>query len=85
MKPAGWQKEYKGIFEFAKISFALSFVVLRICYWPYMSYPFWVSSLELLQVNLTLNVSILLTYYFMWSGALDSSHALLSYSITSLA
>ena len=29
--------------------------------------------------------SILVVYYFVWSGALDSSDVLLLYSITSLA
>ena len=44
-----------------------------------------------LQVSLNLSLrfkgycSILLTYYFMWSGALDSSDLLQSYSIISLA
>tara|TARA_B110000090_G_C13146035_1_gene355737 strand:+ start:82 stop:351 length:270 start_codon:yes stop_codon:yes gene_type:complete len=37
------------------------------------------------QVSLTLNFSILLSSYVMWSCALDSSDVLLSYSITSLA
>lgn len=83
MKPAGWQKEYKGIFEFAKISFALSFVVLRICYWPYMSYPFWVSSLELLQsgkahsnfvVGFFLGANVFLTgLQFLWGKSIVES------------
>ena len=37
------------------------------------------------QVNITLNFSILLAYYVFWSGALDSSVVVLSYYITSLA
>ena len=40
----------------------------------------------LLQVSLCLDlgsyISILVVSYFMWSGALDSSHVLLSYFIT---
>ena len=41
--------------------------------------------LAALQVSLTLNFSLLLASYVMWSGALDISSVIVSYSITSLA
>ena len=38
-----------------------------------------------IQVSLTLNVSILLVAYFMWSGSLGSSYDLLSHPLMTLA
>lgn len=41
-------KKYSGLNEFSRISFALSFVLIRLLYWPYFSLDFWRGSIELI-------------------------------------
>jgi hypothetical protein len=43
------KEKFSTINEICRISFALSFIVLRLIVWPYVSYGFWVGSLNLLQ------------------------------------
>ncbi len=49
MKAAKWQEKYATTFTVAKLSFAVSFVILRLIVWPMTSYPFWKDSVALLQ------------------------------------
>ena len=49
LKPAGYQEKYKMLYELAQVSFALSFVVLRLIIWPIKSWVFWQGSIELLS------------------------------------
>lgn len=49
LKPAGYQERYKMLYELSQVSFALSFVVLRLIIWPIKSWAFWMKSIELLS------------------------------------
>ena len=42
------KKHFPVVNEVARISFAVSFIILRLIIWPFYSYPFWVGSFELL-------------------------------------
>ena len=43
------KKKYKMLYDFSQISFALSFVILRLIIWPIKSWEFWVGSIDLLS------------------------------------
>jgi hypothetical protein len=43
------KEKFPTLNELCRVSFALSFIVLRLIVWPYVSYTFWVGSINLLQ------------------------------------
>ena len=81
-KPAGYQEKYPKLFELTKVSFAVSFIVLRLIIWPIKSWIFWIGSIELLQsgkahsqfvVGFFLVANIFLTFLqFMWGWQIIS-------------
>lgn len=72
----GWQESYAGLFKLSQVTFALSFIILRLIMWPIKSWTFWNGSIELLQsgkahsqfaVGFFLIANIFLTFLqFMW-------------------
>jgi hypothetical protein len=48
-KSIGWQTKYSALFQITQVSFALSFVAIRLVWWPMVSYPFWLESVAALK------------------------------------
>jgi|TARA_B110000208_G_C11606255_1_gene371944 hypothetical protein len=44
--------------------FAVSFLVIRVCWWPYVSYSFWLLSIELLKKGGGHNVFVIYSFLF---------------------
>jgi hypothetical protein len=48
-KAANFQTKYPMLYQLSQVSFALSFIVLRLIIWPIKSWTFWMGSIDLLQ------------------------------------
>lgn len=72
------KEKYPTLNEICRISFAVSFIIIRLIIWPYISYGFWVGSIDLLQsgkahspfvVFVFLGANIFLTgLQFLWGS-----------------
>jgi hypothetical protein len=48
--------------EICRVSFAISFIIVRLLIWPYISYQFWLGSLELLNNQTAHSVFVVLVF-----------------------
>lgn len=72
----GWTEKYPILYQASQVTFALSFIILRLIMWPIKSWTFWNGSIDLLQsgkahsqfaVGFFLLANIFLTgLQFMW-------------------